>query len=120
MALFSNKNQPRKVQTEGRRSALTSYYRSDQSPAAGSPFAKKTAKKPARRYLFGLLDIVLICLVLAGVGYSLMVSSNPKINASDLSFHSRADYQSAAAAQLSRLSNRNKITFNQQSLAAAL
>jgi hypothetical protein len=122
MPLFRKKitNQPRQVRNQtAKRSNVTTYYRAESQPAA-SPFAKETSKKPVRRYVFGVLDILLLIAGIAALLYSLMINSSVKVVASSSAYHDKSLYRSAASAQLGRLNNRNKITFNQQAMAQAL
>jgi hypothetical protein len=119
MALLK-KPKNRKLQNQPRRSSLTSYYRSDPAAETPSPFTRKNTKSKSRKYLIGVVDIIIAAAVIAGIGYSLMVSPQPKIVASNTVFHPVGVYKQAASAQLKHLSNRNKLTFNGGSLAAAL
>jgi hypothetical protein len=73
-----------------------------------------------RRYAYGALDIVMIIVLISGLIYSLIITPNPVIRANDLTFHSLSAYKTAAAAQLSHLNNRNKITFDGDGLRTAL
>ncbi|HSW79043.1 MAG TPA: hypothetical protein VLF88_03455 [Candidatus Babeliales bacterium] len=98
------------------RQPLTTYYRSENKSDA-SPFVKKSAPHKSRKYFLGLLDVVLIIILVAAIGYSMLVSPKPRVIASDLSYRSQDAYQSAIAQQLSSLKNRNKISFNENSIA---
>jgi hypothetical protein len=58
--------------------------------------------------------------LLGGLVYSLLISPNPTVKANNLTFHSLAEYKTAAAAQLAHFDNRNKITFDESGLTTAL
>lgn len=121
MPLFSKKPTERKSPAgTRRRSPVTTYYRSGSGAENPSPFSKKTPKRSPRRFLFGALDIILGTAAVLALGYSLMIKPAPNLIVSSQSFHSQAVYKSAAIAQLKHLSNRNKITFNSNDMAAAL
>jgi hypothetical protein len=119
MALFSKKPKERKTQNQPRQSQMARYYRSETGDTP-SPFSKTKAQSKGRRYILGFVDLILGGLVLAAVGYSLIISPNPKVIASNTDFRATRVYQQAAADQLKHLNNRNKITFNSGALAAAL
>lgn len=121
MALFSKKQTPRQPRRRpyGRAPAPT-YYRSESKSEASSPFSKKTPKRRVSKYLIGVLDIMVAAAVILAVVYSLMIRPQPDIIAGNSTFHSRQQYQAAAAGQLKHFSNRNKITFDEQSLEKAL
>lgn len=120
MALFSKTKSRTPSRNPSRRPRVTSYYRSESQPDQASPFAKKPPPRSTRRFILGFLDIILIFLILLGIGYSSMIKANPKVVVSDTSFHAAAVYQTVAAVNLKQLKNRNKITFNEESLAASL
>jgi cell division septal protein FtsQ len=118
--MFKKQTNQRQTKSQAaRRSPITTYYRSENQESQ-SPFTRKAPKKRSRRYLLGALDVVLVIVVLFGLGYSLLVTPDPKVIASSESFHSQANYRSAAAAQLKQFNNRNKITFNEQAIAKQL
>jgi cell division septal protein FtsQ len=122
MALFKqkNKNLPRQANNERPgRTPVNTYYRGD-SQQSQSPFTKRETKKPIKRYIFGLLDIVLLAAVLIALLYSLALSNRPKVISSSSAYHDSSVYQTAASQQLASLKNRNKITFDQKGLAEAL
>lgn len=120
MAIFSqNKNQRKTKALSGRRSPITTYYRND-SPEGESPFKRRAPKRNLRKYLFGAADIILVMAVVFGLIYSLIVRPEPKLIANSQSFHSLEDYRKGAADQLGRVGNRNKITFNEQTIAKNL
>jgi hypothetical protein len=116
----TDQNRPRTPNAKPRpRSPITKYYRSSSSGLA-SPFTKKTPKKSARRFLFGILDIILIGLALFGIFYSLGIKPQPKIIVNDGSFHSSKEYANTTNNLFHSVKNRNKITFDEQSIAANL
>jgi hypothetical protein len=98
------------------RTPVTTYYRSENQPGNLSPFKKKPAKKSGRKYLFGAADIVLLVLLLAGLVYSLMLSPKPKVIVSNLAYRRAAQYSSKITADFGGLKNRNKISFDEQSV----
>jgi hypothetical protein len=98
---------------------MTNYYRAEPS-SSSSPFKKKTTKRNHRKFLFGFIDIVLILLLVAGLGYSLLLNSHPKVIVDDQSFRPLSDYITATDRQLSSVRNRNKITFDEQAVVSAL
>lgn len=103
-----------------RQTPLNIYYRAEPSAGNPSPFQQKQAAKSARRYFFGFLDIILILVILAGLGYSLVISPKPKVLVNNQSFHSLNDYRLYADQLFSQLKNRNKITYDEQSIASAM
>lgn len=97
------------------------YYRSGPAKTGASPFARKrTQKGRARKYFIRGLDIVVVILLLCGLVYSLLVRSTPRVVLNDTTYHSLADYKSAAAKELSALKNRNKITLNEPQIISSL
>jgi hypothetical protein len=94
------------------RTPLTTYYRNDTS-AGQSPFQNRQPKRNRRKYLFGAADIVLIIVLLAVLVYSLLLSANPKVTATDNSYRSDQDYAKHIKTDFSGLGSRNKITFNE-------
>lgn len=111
---------PRKPRPSGRRTPVNTYYRAEPADQSSSPFRKKSAPKNVRRFFFGFLDIVLILVVLAGLGYSIVISPQPKVILSSPAFHSLGDYQTYANQLFGKLKNRNKITFDEQSITVAI
>jgi hypothetical protein len=121
MALASNNKNDRKRLAQNRpRTPMTAYYRGKTPPDDTSPFIKKTPKRRWRRYVYGLMDIILIAIIVSLLIYSLVIQPSPRIMANDYAFHSREDYRAAAAQQLTKFNNRNKITFDQSNLEKAL
>jgi hypothetical protein len=122
MALFKSKtkNQPRQARNQPvQRSTVNTYYRGD-SHSPASPFAKQQPKRQVRKYVFGLLDIILLAAAVLGILYALALNDQPNIAASSSAYHDSSVYRIAAAEQLNHLKNRNKITFDQQGLAQQL
>jgi hypothetical protein len=118
MALRRNKNsnQPRSPKQGRLRTPVTTYYRSE-NKSESSPFVKKAAPRQTRKYFLGFLDLILIVILLVAIGYAMLVSSKPKVIASDLSYRSQSTYEAAIAQQLSNLKNRNKVSFNEKAIA---
>jgi hypothetical protein len=115
MALFKKQQQPKpRGNRTYNRTPVTTYYRSKDEPGGRSPFKRREAKKDRRKYLFGAADVLLIFFLLAALVYSLILNSRPKVEATDTSYHSAAEYNSKLAADFGGLQNRNKITFDEQ------
>jgi hypothetical protein len=120
MPLSRKNKKNRKTLSQGRaRAPMTAYYRGSPNEES-SPFSRQNPKRRAAPYLYGVLDIILAAVLIAGITYSLMINPHPSIKANSHTFHSINDYRSAAESQLSKINNRNKITFDEQGLAAAL
>ncbi len=109
-------SESRRPRLSGRRPQVNTYYRGEPALGGSSPFQKKPAPKSARRFFFGFLDIVLILVILAGLGYSLVISSKPKVLISSQAFHNRSDYQIYADGLFSQIKNRNKITYDEKAV----
>jgi hypothetical protein len=109
-------SQPGRGQKTYSRRPLTTYYRSKSGAEPLSPFKKKPPRRKSRKILFGVADALLLILLLAGLVYSLLLSPQPKLKLSDLSYHPAAVYQSGIAPLFDGLGNRNKITFNENSV----
>lgn len=122
MPLRGAKNNQRQPAQRPRQRTPIAYYRGrPPDEDAKSPFERKSAAKPKLRgYAYGVLDIAVIALLIAGLVYSLMIRPDPVLKADDYTYRSLADYQNAAAEQLGKLNNRNKITFSQSGLETAL
>jgi cell division septal protein FtsQ len=103
-----------------KRAPLTSYYRSNNEPGKASPFKKRQPKTNRRKLLFGALDIILIILLVFGLVYSLMLKAQPKISATDLSYHPLSVYTSQITPFFNSISDHNKITFNEGAVAASI
>jgi hypothetical protein len=120
MPLPRKNKKNRKTLSQGRaRAPMTAYYRGSPNEES-SPFSRQNPKRRVAPYLYGVLDIILAAVLIAGIAYSLMINPHPSIKANSHTFHSINDYRSAAESQLSKINNRNKITFDEQGLAAAL
>ncbi|MBX4188780.1 hypothetical protein KW792_01635, partial [Candidatus Saccharibacteria bacterium] len=98
---------------------VNTYYRST-GDSAPSPFQKKAAPKSIRRYLFGILDIILIALIFTGILYSMVIAPDPKLIVNSQAYHSQAEYQAYAKQLFSQLKNRNKITYDGQEITRAM
>lgn len=120
MNISRKTSQPRASRAAGRRTPINTYYRAEPAAGGSSPFQKKTASKGARRYIYGFLDIILVLIILAGLGYSLVISPRPKVIVNNQAFHSLGDYRSYADQLFSRVKNRNKITYDEQSITTAM
>jgi cell division septal protein FtsQ len=114
--------EPRQRARQPARSGKTqvnTYYRST-GDSAPSPFQKKAPKKSIRRYLFGVLDIVLIALIFIGILYSMVIKPDPKLIVNSQAFHSQAEYRAYAKQLFSQLKNRNKVTYDGQEITLAM
>jgi hypothetical protein len=109
-------------QRQTSRVPLTFYRARDASATGDSPFKKKEAPVASRlaRFLAGLLDVIIILALLALLLYGLFVNDNPKVEVNSEVYHSVNAYKAAAHKYLSSVKNRNKITFNEQSIVAAM
>jgi cell division septal protein FtsQ len=103
-----------------KRTPVTAYYRSAETPGKTSPFKKKPPRKNRRKLLFGIIDILLIVLLVIGLVYSLILKPEPRIKASDLSYRPIAAYSAKITPEFNSLHNRNKITFDETAVAAAI
>lgn len=103
-----------------KRAPITSYYRSSDEPAKTSPFKKRQPKTNHRKVLFGAIDIILIMLLVFGLIYSLILKPQPKIVASDLSYHQLADYDNKITPLFRNFNDRNKVTFNESAITSAV
>ena len=113
---FRRKNNGRSPNI-ARRSAL-SYYRSGPPPAK-SPF-QRTPRPKRRRYLTKALDWLVVLAVLGGIVYSLLLQPDPSIVLNSTAYHPVEAYRDATAANLKSLKNRNKLTFDEDSLLSSL
>jgi len=111
---------PRKPRAAVRRTRINTYYRAEPAAGGSSPFQRKPAAKNVRRFLFGFLDITLILVILAGLGYSLVISPKPRIIVSNQTFHRNSDYQAYANQLFSQIKNRNKITYDEKAVVLAM
>jgi cell division septal protein FtsQ len=102
------------------RTPLTTYYRSDTNSSQSSPFAHRKPKTNYSKTLVVVIDILLVIILISGLVYSLVVSSSPKVSASDLTYHNLATYKSEVNKYFGSLKNRNKLTFDQNAINAKL
>lgn len=119
MALFDKKLSERSPRPKSPRPAVNTYYRSE-SKAADSPFVKKPPKRPARKFVLGFLDVLVLAALLVILFYALALKPDPAIEANDFSYHSKAAYSAAASAQFSRFKNHNKVTFDESAVVKSL
>lgn len=115
--LSFRRNSNRRDSKVTRRTSL-SYYRSGQAPAK-SPF-KRNRQSAKRGSLSKILDWLIIIIILGGIIYSLMLRPQPSIALNSTDYHSANEYRDAAQAVLKNLKNRNKLTFDENGLAADL
>jgi hypothetical protein len=99
-----------------KRTAVNSYYRSKNQPGQTSPFKNKPVQKKRRRYLLGFIDVILIIVLLLGLVNSLLLSSSPKVSVTDFSYRPLSQYQAQVKAAFAGVKNRNKVTFDTQSV----
>jgi cell division septal protein FtsQ len=121
MALFRKPPEP--VARGGRsykRTPITNNYRSKNQPGQPSPFRTKPPPKNRRKYLLGIVDIILVILLLAGLVNSLLLSTDPKVSVTDLTYRPQKTYQSSVKAAFAGFKNRNKITFDEQIVVAKI
>ncbi len=119
MAAFSKKNPSRAPQTRSQRTPINTYYRSKEK-SSNSPFVKKPAKKPVRKFILVFLDLIILAILVLGLLYSLALKASPVVEANDFSYHTKATYAAAGRVQFGRFQNRNKLTFNETSVIKAL
>jgi hypothetical protein len=103
-----------------RRRTLNTYYRTNSQDASPSPFKRKHRKSSPRKWLFGLADIILVCLLLAGLIYSLILRPQPKIQANDYSYHSSADYRAGIQPFFKAVKDNNKISFDEAAVVKSI
>jgi len=100
---------------------LTKYYRSgDPLAAHRSPFRPSVLKARRRRWLAAFIDAAVVAVILFCLVYSLIIKPNPKLLASDTSYHSADVYRQAIASKLKALRNKNKITLDENGIKTAL
>ena len=120
MAFKVGKRKQKGRQSPGGRVQMN-YYRRGPAESGASPFARKSAKTSrARKYFVRSLDIVILIILLVGAVYSLLIKPTPKVQINNLAYHPAVVYQTAAAKDFSALKNRNKVTFNEESLSVSL
>lgn len=106
-----------------RRPPTTNYYRSGaaSSPASDSPFKRKVKKNSGvSRLLARFVDIIFVMALLVGLGYSLTVSSTPKIIVNDSFYHSVDNYRDSTKHYLTAIKDRNKISFDENGISSGL
>lgn len=108
--------------SKGEKRIPFNYYRSGSPRTSTSPFVKKTPKTTdrARKFLIRALDILIIIIILFGLVYSLLVKASPRIILNDSTYHSIAEYRTAATKFFGAFKNHNKITLDEQGVVAAL
>lgn len=113
------KNQPTKPRggRTYRRTPVTTYYRSKNTNTDRSPFQKKAPAPNRRKYVIGAADLILLALLLMGLVYSLAVSPSPKVSATSLAYRPLRTYADSVNRASAGFKNRNKITFDENSLA---
>lgn len=102
------------------RTPVTTYYRSESAAQSQSPFQRKAKPKNTKKYLLGAADTVLIVVLLAVFAYSLVVSPDVHVSATNSTYHSPAQYAAAISGDFRSLQDRNKITFNEAKVAQAI
>ena len=113
------KQRPRKSLSRPSRVPLT-YYKSAKNEPAASPFKPINKKPKSRRIIPKVTYLLLISVLFLGLIYSLLVSAKPRIIASSLSYRPQKSYEEAAAANLAKLKNRTKLTFDEKDLVNSL
>jgi len=87
-----------------------------------SPF--DNSRPPAigriRKIFGGLFDLTVLVSFIGFIIYSMLVSPTPKIITNSQTYHPIADYKKAAQQYLGSLTNRNKITLNEQAIVQKL
>jgi hypothetical protein len=97
---------------------LTFYRSGDAQSSSDSPFKVKEKPAPSKfkRFFTDFFDVLLIIGLLAGLFYSLTIKPTPKIVLNSEVYHSSSTYKQAAQEYLSSIKNRNKVTFDDQSV----
>src|ERR1043166_7616637 len=115
--LRKSKPSSRKETTGGRRMPMT-YYRSGGNANTASPFEKRPAKSKSAINKAGraLLNIALIALIILGLIYSLIVRPSARLIINSQTYHPEGVYRAVATDRLRSLSNRSKISFNEQTV----
>lgn len=112
----------RRSSGDRRRALSGNYYRSGagRTPAS-SPF-RESAKRTGRLndLITRTMDISLLALVVIALVYSLLLSSNPVIQASSTAYNSTQNYHDSARRFLKEFKNRNKVTFDEKSVVDGL
>jgi hypothetical protein len=121
---MSQEYRPRKrlSQRTNSKVPLTFYRPTDSSSDKESPFKAKQKTPPNRlkTFLISLIDIILITLLLLALIYSMFIKPTPKIMLNSEVYHSQTTYKEAARNYLGSVKNRNKITFNEESVVISI
>lgn len=119
MALLGKKKAPRARQRVVADTSvnMTTYYRSGSDKKA--PPAPKRRKTHSKIFL-RLVDFIGVLAIFGLFGYSLLISSNPKVIVSNTGFNSVETYKITTTEYMSAISARNKITFDEESLVKQL
>jgi hypothetical protein len=113
------KNQKRSPELSRQKISPNAYYRSRRRQP-DSPFERAPPKKNAGRRLLKGLNIVLLILLLLALVNILLVSRHAKVIINDSTYHNAQEYQTFLDKRLGSLADSNKISFNQDSILAAL
>lgn len=99
------------------RVAVNSYY-GNRKPAADvvSPFEKKKVKKSYQRLIVRGVDLVFFITITVVFVLSLIVKPGVQVILSDSTYHPKQYYAAFINSQISKLTNRNKITFDEQGI----
>lgn len=117
--MLSRKNKTRRREPNlSGRPAMT-YYRSGPADTP-SPFKKSEKLKKHKSAAGRIFDWAVILAAIAFVVYALTLGSNPKTVVDSTAYHQAAVYNDAADQIASGLKYRNKLTFDDSSLAAEL
>jgi biopolymer transport protein ExbD len=121
---MSQEYRPRKrlSQRTNSKVPLTFYRPTDSSSDKESPFKakQKTPHNRLKTFLISLIDIILITLLLLALIYSMFIKPIPKIMLNSEVYHSQTTYKEAARNYLGSVKNRNKITFNEESVVISM
>ncbi len=86
------------------------YYRSKAQVPAAKPRTKSSGL--LKRVMQRTTEIIILVIVVLVLGYSLIVSPQPKVEISSNLFHDSQTYTKSLEAMLNSLKNRNKISFD--------
>lgn len=116
-----NRSRLRPSIRRGSKVPLTYYRSAGKRLDDSEPQIKKdsTARK-IRRFFGSVLGWTITLAIIVGLVDSLIVSPDPKIVLSSETYHPASAYTNAAHKYLNTLTNRNKITLNEQSIASSL
>lgn len=107
------------TKTEPKRVPRTSYYR-NQAPAGASPFSKRSTPGTSRKITAKFLDWLIVIILVALLGYALIVNPKPTVVGNIHGYRPTSDYQIAAQGNMQGLTYHTKITFNEKSVIAKL